>query len=335
MVRHGETEANKANYVLGQRESPLTSKGISQVAALGTFQRRRQQTFWRVYASDYDRTLKTARIILGSADEGGEGEPSCSNDVGDEKSKEQADGDNDSGAQTSGVATMAAPSTSSSAVSDQDASPPPPVIQDKRLRERAKGVREGRPKTVTFDDAVQLHKLENGEDAPLPLLESDEDVWIRVKDWIDEVATEACRDIDQDGDTLPHLELLDSKQIPSATITDSKGVEYERSTDVIGREKLGSEVDPRNQVRRKDVLVVSHSATIRTAVNRLVGDQLPPNIVRGAGGDDGAAKGMLIVPNTSRTVVDIAVTQDADASSLPKWNAALVELTNTDHLTTS
>lgn len=329
MVRHGETEANKANYVLGQRESPLTAKGIRQAVALGAFQRRRRQMFWRAYASDYDRTLKTARLILGSADEGGEGEPSCSSDVGDEKLQEQADGDSDSGAQTSGVATIAAKSTSSSALSE-----PQPVIQDKRLRERAKGVREGRPKTVTYDEAVKLHKLENGEDTPLPLLESDEDVWVRVKDWIDEVATEACRDIGPDEDSLSYKELLDSKQIPPATITDSNEIEYERSANVMGRELMDSEVDPRNQIRRRDILVVSHSATIRTAVNRLVGDQLPPNIVRGAGGDDGAAKGMLVVPNTSRTIVDIAVmTQGADASSPPKWRAELVELTNTDHLT--
>ena len=335
MVRHGETEANKANYVLGQRESPLTAKGISQAVALGAFQRRRRQiqrrrrqTFWRAYASDYDRTLKTARLILGSADEGGEGEPSCSSDVGDEKLQVQIDGTSDSGAQTSGVATIAAKSTSSSAISE-----PPPVIQDKRLRERAKGVREGRPKTVTYDEAVKLHKLENGEDTPLPLLESDEDVWVRVKDWIDEVATEACRDIGPDEDSLSYKELLDSKQIPPATITDSNEIEYERFANVTGGGKLDSEVDPRNQIRRRDVLVVSHSATIRTAVNRLVGDQLPPNIVRGAGGDDGAAKGMLVVPNTSRTIVDIAVmTQGADASSPPKWSAELVELTNTDHL---
>ena len=329
MVRHGETEANKANYVLGQRESPLTVKGISQAVALGEFQRHRRQAFWRAYASDYDRTLKTARLILGSADEGGEGEPSCSSDVGDEKLQVQIDGDSDSGAQTSGVATIAAKSASSSAISE-----PRPVIQDKRLRERAKGVREGRPKTVTYDEAVKLHKLENGEDTPLPLLESDEDVWVRVKDWIDEVATEACRDIGPDEDSLSYKELLDSKQIPPATITDSNEIEYERSANVMGREKMDSEVDPRNQIRRRDVLVVSHSATIRTAVNRLVGDQLPPNIVRGAGGDDGAAKGMLVVPNTSQTIVDIAVmTQGADASSPPKWRAELVELTNTDHLT--
>ena len=81
------------------------------------------------------------------------------------------------------------------------------------------------------------------------------------------------------------------------------------------------------------MLVVSHSATIRTAVNRLVGDQLPSDIVRGSGGDDGAAQGMLVVPNTSRTIVDIAVTPpETDTGDPPKWSAELVDLTNTDHL---
>jgi broad specificity phosphatase PhoE len=334
MVRHGETEANKANFVLGQRESPLTEKGISQAAALGTFGRRRRQSFWRAYTSDYDRTLKTARLILGSADdeEEREVEASCSNDVGDGRSQKQGARSYNRDAYGAGedsssseAATMTATSISSSVGSDQSESPVavPSVIQDKRLRERAKGVREGRPKTVTYDEAVKLHQLENGPDAPLPLLESDDDVWSRVKDWIDEVAAEACNIAAQDEDM----------QKSATSITDSKGNEYERSTALMDREMLGSVVDPRNQkVQRKDVLVVSHSATIRTAVNRLVGDQLPSNIVRGSGGDDGAAKGMLIVPNTSRTIVDIAVTPGTDVGSAPKWSATLIDLTNTDHL---
>ena len=334
MVRHGETEANKASYVLGQRESPLTAKGVNQAAALGTFlggdDRRRRQSFWRAYASDYDRTLKTARLILGSADEGGEGEaePSCSSSDGS-YGKSQGRGDeNDADGTTESSAEVA------TIVSDQHEAPihVPSVIQDKRLRERAKGVREGRPKTVTHDEALKLHQSENGADAPLPLLESDDDVWSRVKDWIDEVASEAGRTTDQDDDISSYQELLDSQDIPTATtITDSKGNEYQRSVDA-DREKLASAVDPRNQIRRRDVLVVSHSATIRTAVNRLVGDQLPSNIVRGSGGDDGAAKGMLVVPNTSRTIVDIAVTSDTDPRDPPKWSAKLIDLTNTDHL---
>ena len=329
MVRHGETEANKANYVLGQRESPLTTKGINQAAALGTFLggdgRRRRQTFWKAYASDYDRTLKTARLILG---EEGEGEPSCSSGSDDRYGKSQEQGDqNDNGATESSakVATM---------VDDRHEALVPPVIQDKRLRERAKGVREGRPKTVTYGEAVKLHHSENGQDAPLPLLESDDDVWSRVKDWIDEVASEACRTADEDDGIPSYQELLDSEDIPTAsTITDSKGNEYQRSAYAMDTEALGSAVDPRNQSRRRDVLVVSHSATIRTAVNRLVGDQLPSNVVRGSGGDDGAAQGMLVVPNTSRTIVDIAVTPpETDTGDPPKWSAELVDLTNTDHL---
>ena len=324
MVRHGETEANKAEYVLGQRESPLTTKGMNQAEALGTFlgsDGGRRQTFWRAYASDYDRTLRTARLILGSAEGGGrgEGEPSCSSGSDDRYGRSQKQGTTESSFE---VATM---------VSDQHEAPVPPVIQDKRLRERAKGVREGRPKTVTYDEAVRLHHSENGQNAPLPLLESDDDVWSRVKDWIDEVASEACRTVDQDDGISSYQELLDTNA--ATTITDSKGNEYQRSADVMDREALGSAVDPRNPIRRRDVLVVSHSATIRTAVNRLVGNQLPSNIVRGSGGDDGAGKGMLVVPNTSRTIVDITVTPPGtDTGDLLKWSAKLVDLTNTDHL---
>lgn len=347
LVRHGETEANKANYVLGQRESPLTGKGINQAASLGSFIGR--QPFWRAYSSDYDRTAKTARLILSGGGAGGGGSESLCSTTGTTSSLQQHE--NEVEQEQTATATDTASKTVATPVLDASSPTTESVTPDRRLRERAKGVREGRLKTITFEEAVKLHRLENGRDSDLPLLESDDDVWGRVKDWIDDVVGDACKDAmagkRSGGDVKTYNELVESTQgqMPSS-ISDAMGNEYERKS---MSDELGVAVDPRAGLYRRsifDVLVVSHSATIRTAVNRLVGDQLPSNIVRGSGGSDGATKGMLVVPNTSRTIVDIVVddaTTDAGEGgtesqvvrgpqSVPLWRAKLVELTNTDHL---
>jgi len=352
LVRHGETVANRQNYVLGQRESPLTEKGIREAVALGSFIGRRP--FWRAYSSDYDRTVKTAGLILSGGDADGGSESLCTSSRGNSvlEHETETQGAEDSG---SGVATAAEVATAKSAL--DSSSPTERVIPDKRLRERAKGVREGRLKTVTFEEALKLYRLENGDDADLPLLESDDAVWDRLKNWIDEVVVDACNDAmkdrTSDGGIKTYKDFLEGSQgqLPSS-ISDSKGNTYER-TNTAGEGgssegDLGVAVDPRVVFRNRnifDVLVVSHSATIRTAVNRLVGDQLPSDIVRGSGGSDGASKGMLIVPNTSRTIVDIIVGDSTMASNDDKqslvamnsqsssvFRANLVELTNTDHL---
>ena len=248
LVRHGETIANREGFVLGQRESNLTEEGIAQALSLGELLGERRSQFWRVFSSDYERTQRTARLVL----RGGAG--NCD------------DGN-------SGV------------MSAMDAT----IVPDKRLRERAKGVREGRPKTIPYEDALRLHLEEHGQNAEFPLLESEADVWNRVQNWIDEVVTDA---------------------------SENKRLSNSRKT------------------RRDmyDVLAVSHSATIRTAVNRLVGGQLPSSIVRGSGGKEGAADGMLVVANTSMTIIDINVDITSHSGNQPAWTAELVELTNTDHL---
>mmetsp|Transcript_8048 Transcript_8048/g.23957 ORF Transcript_8048/g.23957 Transcript_8048/m.23957 type:complete len:144 (-) Transcript_8048:284-715(-) len=92
-----------------------------------------------------------------------------------------------------------------------------------------------------------------------------------------------------------------------------------------------------------NVLAVSHSATIRTAVGRMVPDQLPVGVASGPVGRDGTVEGMLVVPNTSVTVIDVIPTpegtrggdddgREAAERAMIRWTASLVELTNTDHL---
>jgi len=61
IVRHGETEWNVQHKVMGQLDSPLTSKGIRQAKAIGD--RLRRLKFTSLYSSDLGRAVQTANII--------------------------------------------------------------------------------------------------------------------------------------------------------------------------------------------------------------------------------------------------------------------------------
>ena len=61
LVRHGETEWNKAGILMGQLDSPLTKSGIEQVA--GTARDLEGVDFKAVFSSDLQRAVKTAEII--------------------------------------------------------------------------------------------------------------------------------------------------------------------------------------------------------------------------------------------------------------------------------
>lgn len=64
LVRHGETLSNTKHFVAGQAESPLTRLGEKQALALGGSGRVDADIFWKVYASDLQRTQDTTRLIL-------------------------------------------------------------------------------------------------------------------------------------------------------------------------------------------------------------------------------------------------------------------------------
>lgn len=71
------------------------------------------------------------------------------------------------------------------------------ILVDKRLRERAKGAREGRSKRLSIDDAMKLHmKEEKAANRPLclPLLESEDDVFRRLADFIESVVQDASEE---------------------------------------------------------------------------------------------------------------------------------------------
>ena len=60
-----------------------------------------------------------------------------------------------------------------------------------RLREMAKGAREGFPKILTYEEALKMRQQSAEDLGDLPLLESNNDVWNRVSDWLLEAIREA------------------------------------------------------------------------------------------------------------------------------------------------
>jgi broad specificity phosphatase PhoE len=70
------------------------------------------------------------------------------------------------------------------------------LIVEPRLRELAKGAREGYPKSLSYEEAVarRIQEADDGsssDDIAIPLLESIDDAWERAKDWIDSLVKDA------------------------------------------------------------------------------------------------------------------------------------------------
>lgn len=63
LIRHGENEDNAKGILTGQRDEPLTAKGIRQVYEAAQEMKEKDITFDVVLASPLDRTVKTAEII--------------------------------------------------------------------------------------------------------------------------------------------------------------------------------------------------------------------------------------------------------------------------------
>ncbi|CAN5863556.1 histidine phosphatase family protein [soil metagenome] len=62
LIRHGETDWNRERRAQGHSHNPLSELGIKQARRLA--QRLEPETFDRVYSSDLERALQTARIVF-------------------------------------------------------------------------------------------------------------------------------------------------------------------------------------------------------------------------------------------------------------------------------
>jgi broad specificity phosphatase PhoE len=148
---------------------PLTLRGIEQAKSLGRspqLSEHSSASFWRIYSSDLKRTRHTTQLLL--------------------RSLQNKDS-----------------STLDEIITNDVYNPDDPVVSgvsfDPRLREIAKGARQGLPKSLSYQEALaERQRLrEEGShfvDDAIPLLESEDDGWARIVDWLQEVATDVVHD---------------------------------------------------------------------------------------------------------------------------------------------
>jgi len=116
--------------------------------------------FWKIYSSDLPRAKHTTGVLLQSL-------------------------------RDSGRISVEAPIASMLALEGG-------VLFDARLRELAKGARQGLPKDLSYETALQMRQLqiaagEMSADDPIPLLETEDDGWNRAEEWLVEVVWDALQ----------------------------------------------------------------------------------------------------------------------------------------------
>jgi len=180
------------------------------------------------------------------------------------------------------------------------------LIVDSRLRELAKGAREGYLKKLSHDEAMAMRRREAGisdneVEIEVPKLESIDDAWRRAKDWIDCLVRDASDD---------YYSFNDAKEGQDDASCDSNE----------------SENDPKIY----DVFALSHSALIRTMIHKMVDAELPSNYAT-------TKEGSLSIPNLSCTVIDVRpyechhFPKERDDHSI-RWRPSLFRLTDVSHL---
>ena len=292
LIRHGETLANERNIVLGQGDSPLTDKGLALagITAQSGFINGRTDAirYWRTYTSDLYRAHRTAKIVLG---------------IEDIHSKTRHVGQQETSADESGIET----------VDGID------LIVDDRLRELAKGPREGYLKTLSFEEAmsrrlqqaIKDNKNQLEQKLVVPKLESIADAWNRATDWVGSLVKDALDDY--------------------YSMTSGRKVE-----DIIDSSCNTFDSEPK---KIYDVFALSHSALIRTCVHKMVGSQLPEDYAL-------TNEGSLLLPNLSRTVIDVrpyysklkrsgssqGKNYDTNDEMTLRWRYKLVHLADVSHL---
>lgn len=172
------------------------------------------------------------------------------------------------------------------------------LIVDPRLREIAKGAREGYAKRYSIEEALVMRRSDGkfGSDIDVPMLESIDDAWRRVKDWIDSIVKDASDD-------------------------------YYTTVEKVQDNKGNDAYDNDNTPRIYNVFALSHSALIRTMIHKMVGPEIPSDFAT-------TKEGSILIPNLSRTTIDVRPvlsSMDFDASS-SRWISTLHRLADVSHL---
>lgn len=189
------------------------------------------------------------------------------------------------------------------------------ILVDKRLRERAKGAREGRSERLSIEDALKFHiKEEKAANRPLclPLLESEDEVFRRLADFIESVVQDAFEE---------------QRMIVEKTSLSSGGIIETLSPFELKHSNVFH------------VLVVSHSGAIRILLNSILNDDKMISVEPCTKLETG-----LVIPNLSISTIDI-ISACASAIDVPTkncrpgwealsstWKVAAVQLPSTKHL---
>ena len=334
LVRHAETEANEVGIVLGQIDSPLTKLGVKQSIAahheygggiLGTSTGTGTGTgtgtrvhdddydvdndggkYWKVFSSDLERCKTTSRLILfGSTTSA---TTSTENDKNRNGIAVAAAATNNINTSTCSTSTNIVISSNhnhnhnnnnnNTGTTTTSTTTTTVIHLDKRLRERAKGAREGQSKHLTYSEALELFQ-QNAQkqgkifrESDIPLLETELEVLDRFQDWLEETL----------ADALHHYHYCNSRR--NCNDNDSTNDNTNANVDTSPEQK------PSNIY---NVLAISHSGTLRVIFEKLIGDQTPSNAEREEEGinvfgnintSTSKNSGRLMIPNTSKSIIE-------------------------------
>ena len=277
LIRHGETYANVQNLVLGQGDSPLTENGvaIARLAASSDMINGKGLQYYRHYCSDLGRAHRTARIILGLERDDGDGNTAF--DDNDDEASSSEDSIN--------------------------------LIVDSRLRKLAKGAREGYLKSHSYEEALEKRRTEDTE-IEVPKLESLDDAYERVKNWIDSIIEDVSKDYYATTKNIKHH----NDHEGDISTSNENGEDDSIAT-------LDAEVDPKVY----GIFALSHSALIRTVIQKMVDHELPSDYAT-------TKEGSLRIPNLSRSIIDIRPFVPTSKYARPRWTPSLYRLTDVSHL---
>lgn len=230
LVRHGESEANERGVFAGQLDSPLTDQGIKDAKSLGekseflilepsmqsqTDEPDRNEPvhhpyrFDSVYSSDLIRAHDTCKLILG-------------------------------GMQTQ-------EKTSLDRQTQDSSTPLRNVHLDVRLRERSYGTLQGMPWSSDRNETDKMWRETHDEDDLPPIFETDDDIWIRVKEFLSDLIRDEWSNV-KDEAGIKHI-----------LITSHGGVLRQILMRLVGVEKLkkmGAEFD----TKRKNRLITPNTS---------------------------------------------------------------------------
>jgi len=268
-VRHGETVGNAEGIVCGHMETPLNSLGIQQAKAAS------------ISWGNHNQIQPRCHSMLQENNEKCEQTTDKNTLTDDDITKEPYYW------RTYSSDLSRAKDTAKYVLDDLNAK----LIQDDRLREVAKGVREGRDVKITYEEAMELFLQENknNDDAhdkkiDLPKNETEQQVFDRVQSWIKDVVLDAIQE--ELGFNNDYQMKVSKGDVDSCNGKPDEVNSYKRrkQTPIV-----------------RNVLATSHSGTIRITVENMVSDQLPDTII----GKNGKLVSKGLISNTSVTVMDI------------------------------